>query len=65
MARQRYIRDCPEWGPYHGHYYADEETGAYRHFCDCGQVDPSWRDPELVSSGHTSDPTHPNDAPPF
>ena len=66
MARNRYSPNCPVWGPYHDHYYADEETGEYRPFCDCGQTDPSWHDPELTPArAYKWDPSDPENEPPL
>lgn len=49
MAKYRCTWECPVWGPGDSHYYADEETGEYRPFCECGQIDPGWQDPDRVT----------------
>lgn len=67
MRRSSYAYECPEWGPCDTHHFVDEDSGDYRPWCDCGQSDPDYRDPDEYRpmKPRPSDPNDPNDQPPF
>ncbi len=53
------MTECPQWGPFDGCHYTDEDTGKPTAFCACGSRNPngSTRRTALVLS--------PDDNPPF
>lgn len=59
MSNHSHPADCPQWGPFDGCHYTDEDTGKPVPFCDCGSRNPngSTRRTALVLS--------PDDNPPF
>jgi len=51
--------DCPEWGPFDGCHYTDEDTGKPVPFCHCGSRNPN------SSTRRTALVLAPDDNPPF